>query len=265
MTPNKFSVYLLRDGALEVAINQGWMLEDGFSRTIEATSLIFQEVIGRQRHLCSAYPEEARVLAGQGIFAGPLVNADSGEVIGMLKVEDLDFLELNLTTIDNFRILCDWIGTAYANAKLAEEERTGVYLNADRTLMSATFFDRQTTFLASLAQRVGFDVSILILQVEDADALDEDANKTVAAALNACVSRQLRTTDLAFDYQRKNLEYALVLPATPLANAQIVADKLLAEIRTHLPDHLADLKFTTTTSALYERSAEQKAEPEARK
>lgn len=258
MSPTKFSVYLMKDGTLEAAINQGWMLEDGFSRTIEATDILFQEVVGRQQYLCSAYPEEARALAGQGIFAGPLLSAESGEVIGMLKIEDLDFLDLNLTTIDNFRILCDWIGTAYSNAKLSEEQRTGVYLNADRTLMSTSFFDRQTTFLAALAQRVGFDVSLLILQVDDADDLDEAANKEVAAALNACVSRQLRTTDLAFDYQRNNLEYALVLPATPLASAQIVADKLLAEIRKHLPDHLSGLRFTTTASALYEQPAKQK-------
>lgn len=262
MSPTKFSVYMLKDGTLEAAINQGWMLEDGFSRTIEATDLLFQEVVGRQRYLCSAYPDEARVLAEEGIFAGPLMSADTGEVIGMLKIEDLDFLDLNLTTIDNFRILCDWIGTAYSNAKLADEQRTGVYLNADRTLMSATFFDRQTSFLASLAERVGFDVSIVILQVNDADELDEETSKAVATALNACVSRQLRTTDMAFDYQRKNLEYALVLPATPLANAQIVIEKLMTEIRLHLPDHLSDLKFTTTASALYEQSGKQKAQAE---
>jgi hypothetical protein len=256
MSPKKFSVFLLKDGVLEAGINQGWMLEDGYSRTLDSTSPLFQEVIGRQRFLCSAYPEEARVLGPEGIFAGPLMSVDTGEVMGMLKIEDLDFLELNLTTIDNFRILCDWIGTAYSNAKQAEEERTGVYLNADRTLMSTSFFDRQTSFLSSLAQRVGFDVSLLILRVENADELDSEANKQVATALNAAVTRHLRTTDLAFDYQRKNLEYALVLPATPLANAHIVADKILKEIHDHLPDDVADIKFSTTASALYEHSAE---------
>jgi polysaccharide biosynthesis protein PelD len=263
LSPKKFSIYLLKDGILEAGINQGWMLEDGYPRTIEATDVLFQEVIGRQRFLCSAYPEEARALGSQGVFAGPLMSAENGEVIGMLKVEDLDFLDLNLTTIDNFRILCDWIGTAYSNARIAEEERTGVYLNADRTLMSTSFFDRQTAFLSALAQRVGFDVSLLILGVEDAEHMSEDANKLVATALNAAVTRHLRTTDLAFDYQRRNLEYALVLPATPLANVHVVADKIMNEIRDHLPPEVANLKFTTTASALYEQSSAKPRQPVA--
>lgn len=43
----------------------------------------------------------------------------------MLKIEETGFLQLNVTTLENFRLLCEWIGTAFAQARRFETMGAG--------------------------------------------------------------------------------------------------------------------------------------------
>ena len=46
-----------------------------------------------------------------------MIDSETGEVFGMLKIEKMDLLEFNLSRLETFRIVCELIGTAYSNAK----------------------------------------------------------------------------------------------------------------------------------------------------
>jgi len=251
MAPQKFSLYLLNNNVLEAVTNEGWTAEDTYTRVFDAGTLLFQNVVGRQRFLASIYPEEERILGGEGIMAGPLISVETGEVVGMLKVEAIGFLDLHLASVENFRILCEWVGTAFANAQRYEAAAEGALMNPERVLLSAGFFDRQTKFLIALARRVGFDVSLVVVRIGAAE-LREELRLMVAASLAEAVTSQLRTTDLAFDYQRSGWEYAVVLPNTPFPNAQIAADKLVKTIRDRLPAAAAGIELSASLQSLYQ-------------
>mgnify|MGYP006278077681 CR=1 FL=1 len=121
MSPRRFSLFLLTGEALELASSEGWeSAETVYARAFDGQSALFQAVVGSHRTLVAASAEDERVLAGEGLLAGPLLNVDSGEVVGMLKIEELGFLDLSVTSIENFRLLCEWIGTAYAHARRFE-------------------------------------------------------------------------------------------------------------------------------------------------
>jgi len=44
--------------------------------------------------------------------------------LGMVKIEGMPFHELTPAAIQNFRILCDWIGIAFAKAQRFERLRS---------------------------------------------------------------------------------------------------------------------------------------------
>ncbi len=119
--PRRFSVFLLSGDALTLATSEGW---DGagtvYARAFDGQSRLFQAVVGSHRTLVAASAADEQVLGGEGLLAGPLLNVDSGEVIGMLKIEEMGFLDLSVTSTENFRLLCEWIGTAYAQARRFE-------------------------------------------------------------------------------------------------------------------------------------------------
>jgi len=259
LSPEAFSVFVLNRDALEAMLCEGWTEEDKFGRRFAASAPLFAAIVSGRQVVCAARANEERVLAGEGVLAGPLVNPDTGELIGMLKIERMGFREFNIAAIENFRVLCDWIGTAYATAlryQLAEE--TSVLSGAGQ-LMSAGYFERQSKFMRSLAARVGFDVPLVVLRIEDADRLDPDTLGQVSQAISDAVQRQLRTTDLAFDFRRQGYEYVLMLPATPVANAGAVADKLLADLKRNLPSAASNLKMTASVQVLHEVKRDERA------
>jgi polysaccharide biosynthesis protein PelD len=125
MSPRRFSLFLLAKGELVFATGAGWDEASSERRAYDGQSALFQATVGSRRTLAVASAADAAVLAGEGVLAGPLVNLESGEVIGMLKIEEMGFLQLNVTTLENFRLLCEWIGTAFAQARRFETMGAG--------------------------------------------------------------------------------------------------------------------------------------------
>ena len=73
MNPEKFSVFLLRNDSLELAVEDGWTGEDNFPRRYAAGTAIFQEIVGRQRVLTVADPDDVPALLGAGIIGSPIM------------------------------------------------------------------------------------------------------------------------------------------------------------------------------------------------
>jgi hypothetical protein len=121
LSPAKFSLFMLDAGMLEAAATEGWSADDRYANAFDASSRLFQAVVGERHILTAVSPEHEAILGGEGLLAGPLVSNASAKVVGMLKIEAIPFAEFNPTTVQNFRILCDWIGTAYDNALRYEQ------------------------------------------------------------------------------------------------------------------------------------------------
>jgi hypothetical protein len=121
MAPHKFSLFLLNGRILEAAATEGWFPSDLLVREFNASSALFEAIVLRREFLCVTNPVHEAVLGGQGMLAGPLVSNETGEVLGMLKVEEIDFLDLHPSCVQNFRTLCEWIGMAFANAQRVEQ------------------------------------------------------------------------------------------------------------------------------------------------
>ena len=51
----------------------------------------------------------------------PVRDSSTGEVLGMLKIERIDFQDMTLDTLGVFQGVCDWIGMVIANQRHIEE------------------------------------------------------------------------------------------------------------------------------------------------
>lgn len=230
LSAKRFSVFLLKGDALEAVslesvVTEGWGTAEHLPDRYDAGSPLFQAVVGAQRFLCAARVADAGILGDDGMLAGPILSAE-GRVLGMLKVEGLAFLDLNLTTIENFRIVCDWIGTAFAKAKAFETAASDSLYSSEKLVLSTSFLERQIAFLTALGRRMKFDVTLLEITITGAAEAAEADRLLYARTVGEVVGRSLRTTDLAFDHKRSGFEFAVLLPATSTAEARIVAAKL---------------------------------------
>ena len=251
LNPQKFSLYIFHDNKLRATILHGWNANDTYAQEIDSYSPLYQAVVGQQELLVVANEQHEVALDGQGIMAGPIIDPDTKRVVGMLKIEQIDFVSLSLNTIETFRALSEWIGTALINARNYQTVKSEAIVNPERNLLTYNYFKRQSDYLAKLGKRVGFNVSMLVIQVNNAAAMMDDERITVARQIGESVRAVLRSVDLAFDYQTDGQEYSILLPATNVTGANIVREKIAKDLDRALRGK-RDVTFNFIVSALHE-------------
>ena len=250
--PEQFSLFVLEDGKLRAEIRRGWTDGDPHQTQFLASSPLFHEVVGRQRIVSCSREEDERVLESEGLLAGPLLRTDTGTVLGMLKIERLGFLRLSTETIENFRIVCEWIATAYGKAVRYQEAEHDRVLDRETHLYSHNFLGRQRDYVSVLARRLGFDLSMVTVGVDNAEELDEEVRDELPTVLRETVGTVLRRTDLAFHQSDSEYHYALLLPGTPVVNARFVVEKLKKGLADKLQGPLGAARFTFRADAVHE-------------
>lgn len=251
MAPQKFSLYLLTDNKFNATILHGWQPGDALQQTIENFSPLYQAVLGQQQVLVIANSDHERALDGQGLLAGPILDPTTRQVIGMLKIEQMDFTSLGLQTVESFKALCEWVGAALVNARHYQTAKSEAIVNPERGLLTYGYFRRQSDYMSKLAKRIGFNLSVLVIKLNDADSLDDGARIRIARQISESVRTSLRGIDLAFDYQTNGNEFSILLPATPVSGANIVRDKIARDIERHLRDS-GRANFSYIVQALHE-------------
>jgi hypothetical protein len=251
MNPEKFSLYLLRNDSLELALAEGWTAGDSYPRLYGPASRIFREAVARQCVLSVANHEHEFVLNGEGLIAAPLIVPDTGRVIGMLKIEKLGFFDLNFSNVRTFQQLCNWIAAAHENAVRYQAACSDAVVNSATELFAFGFLSRQLAMLRVLAERIGFDVSMIVVRI-GVEELTTEQRSLVPVVFGRTVQKALRRTDLAFDYQRTGSEFALVLPATAVQGAQAVVAKLHDALQLELAAEGIQARFSFAVQVIYE-------------
>lgn len=259
MNPEKFSAWLLNNGRLEPTIREGWSEQD-VVRDYGPESELFVEIVARQRLLSVANSDDAAALAGAGVAAAPIVVPDSGRVIGMLKIEKLGFLDLTFSNLQMLKVLCQWIGAAYDNAVRYQTARAESAVNTETELFAYGYLSRQLSFLSALAVRAGFDLAMIVVRLENAHQLTDEQRAAAPRAFSRAASQALRKTDLAFDYQRTGTEFAIILPASPVGQSEVVVGKLRAALATELRQDAPDARFAFAVHVIHETGKQARAD-----
>jgi hypothetical protein len=224
--PTKFSLFRVDKEGMVASLMHGWASDDGYARRFDALHPLYQQMMAHQQVLCAANHEHERVLAGEGVLAGALVDEPTGEMIGMLKIEAMAFTELSISTLEAFRSVCDWVAMALMNADKYQQAKTSSVVNPDHQLLTSSYFKRHTDYISSLAKRLNFNVAMVVVRMVDAQKLEASVRNQAAQKLSHAADKILRSVDLAFDYQEADGEFSIVLPATDRKGAQVVQEKL---------------------------------------
>lgn len=239
LSPQKYSLWTLGPDGFELERTVGWTDEDAYDRRLELAHPMVQHILAREPALCVARPFDERKLLGQGLLAGALTDNDSGEIVGMLKVEETAFLDFNLYTLENFNVICSWIGAARVRARRWQKLQADRVTGANELVMSVEVSERIFALLAQLGRRKGFSSSQLIVQPSDPDALSPEQHSILALALGEAVRTTFRATDLAFEREPEDAEYAILLPGTPIGDAKFLAGKLRDALGRRLPPSIS--------------------------
>jgi hypothetical protein len=234
-----FSVFMVADGALQLARQKGWEPEAMLPHCYDAHSLLYDAVVGERRLLCIANPLDEVFLARDGVLAGPIFDADAGRVIGMLKVETLDFVRFHAEAIEHFRIVAEWLGLALAQTVRGREEAYPRLVHAPPLAGSRQVASNGTratsAALSARACAIEYALSVAAIRVSwqrglqvDIAAVGEALRRTVVALLRA-PEHILDTEDLHSAF------FFIVLPKASAANTRAFAETLELALQQCLP------------------------------
>ncbi len=246
LNPAKFSLYLLNQDQLEAILNEGWSANDKFTRVFGPASAMFREVIAHRKFLCVATPADQAVLAGEGLLAGPITSAETGETLGMLKVERMEALDFNMTAVESFRVLCQWIGTSFARARTFEHAASRSFVGAGG-ILSASAEPPLTQFLKSLGRRARFELSAINISVHVPDKFPVERKADVIRGIRQALASSLRQTDIACERGGHGLDYVIMAPVCSHAEARRMSDSIRTAISQAMP---ADLSVRVSAIAV---------------
>ncbi|MBS0623937.1 MAG: GAF domain-containing protein [Verrucomicrobia bacterium] len=108
VSPEKFSIYLLKNQHLDLLLAKGWEAQDTYLQSYTSEHVLFQEIV-RKKAVVSAQ-SSASILQQEGVLAIPILKPESEEVWGMIKIEKMPFLRVTTATIDTLHMIADcWV------------------------------------------------------------------------------------------------------------------------------------------------------------
>jgi polysaccharide biosynthesis protein PelD len=226
LAPKKFSLFLLNGLRLEASISEGWEPDESFSREFDETSPLYRAVVTSRRHLSVVDVADEPILVGEGVLAGPVTDSNTGTIIGMLKIEEIDFLELHPSGVQNFSVLCEWIGWALVNAQQFENQLLEPSDGSGRRLRSALEFEADREMFRSLAAQAGLSGQVLHIAIDTQDFGDGAAAAWRSRIVATLAQRPLKPNQRCYGFDGGEWPYAIMLPGSTSVAAEAFAQDL---------------------------------------
>ena len=250
----KCSWFVLDNAVLESNSQFGWDMDDPYSRTFNALSPLFEQVIRHKRILSITNPEDEEYFQGQGMLAGPVIHPGTKKVYGMLKIENMDFLSLNVQSVQTFQQLCEWLGTLLDPKSALEDE--AMVLKANQKLFSSNYFEQLSEFLTLHNYKGAFSGQSIILHPPANFVLNEKLQQEIQSILHDTMRTLLNDEDSFFEGKKDNSDFIVVIANISFEQAQEVSKKLMKSLADRQSENISFPEFSVSVKSVGENSAQ---------
>lgn len=188
------------------------------------------------------------------LMAAPLQN-DAGVLLGCITVTRLPFFRLTPTSLDRLGVVADWAARALTNARAHEQALASTITDDLVSAYTYAYYQRRLEEEQGRADRYGRPLTVAIFKVAALELVRPERRVELGRLLSLVFSRTARATDLICRYATEDA-FAIVLPETPLSEAQAFAERLSTELRNFkfrpYADEERELDFTLRVLSLRE-------------
>jgi hypothetical protein len=107
------SLAIVDANGLRVVFRHGWPTMAKWREEISGDSLLTKTMLHEPRGLSILIAKDEPCLAGEGLFAAPVLSVDKAAVIGVLKIEDLPARWIDDQTLDRLTAICVHLGPLF--------------------------------------------------------------------------------------------------------------------------------------------------------
>ena len=227
----KFSLYFFdKDQNLVLKSSYGWSGNDIYNDKYLPNSNIYKKVINNRKTLYVARKKDEIILENQGILASSLIDLENDKILGMLKIESIDFKYLVSKNIELFKVLCQWLGISYNSFLYLEKAKENTIKTVDETIYSNNFMEHQLVFLKKLSKRANLNLTTIVIRINNINNIETELKHKAVIFLSKIINDNLRTTDQVFDKDYRSGSYLVVLPNTDIKGAKLVLSKIKIQL-----------------------------------
>jgi polysaccharide biosynthesis protein PelD len=189
------------------------------------------------------------------LMAAPLLGPH-GTLLGCITVTALPFLRLTAASLDRLGLVADWGARALANARTHQETRARTIEDDLVGAYTYAYYERRLQEEETRADRYGRPLAVVVFRIQRFGAVAPERRIELGRVLSLVFSRTLRDVDIVCRYATED-SFAIILPETPPANAEVVVERLSREIANFhfapYADETQDLEFSARVLAVRER------------
>jgi GGDEF domain-containing protein len=189
------------------------------------------------------------------LMAAPMLGAQ-GTLLGCITVTSLPFLRLTPASLDRLGLVADWGARTLENARTHEQTRARTIEDDLVRAYTYAYYQRRIQEEEVRADRYGRPLAVVIFRIHRFEAVAPERRADLGRVLSLVFSRTLRDVDIVCRYATPD-SFAIILPETPPARAEVVVDRLSHEIGnfhfTPYGDESQDLEFSARVLAVRER------------
>ncbi|MFQ5730203.1 MAG: GAF domain-containing protein, partial [Waddliaceae bacterium] len=249
LNPQKFSVFSFGPHGLEATTSQGWTDEDTFLRRFSIGHPLHREIVERKRMVCIVNQDDEQIFDGEGVIAGPLIDRNTGEVFGMIKIEEIDFFKLDIGNMETFKTLCDLVGSAYSNAKKYKMAMANAIYEEEMGIFSYKLYSLFKNFLRNLCITANIPLSYLSIKLQGADELMNENERAIISEIYSLLMGEIAEGTAIFQGKEK-IMYQILLANTTVKQAKKLSLSILDAIQKN--SLLSKYRFSFSVESLYE-------------
>ena len=189
------------------------------------------------------------------LMAAPLTGSE-GALLGCITVTSLPFLRLTPASLDRLGLVADWGARTLENARTHEQTLARTIEDELVRAYTYAYYQRRIHEEEVRADRYGRPLSVVIFRIHRFGVVAPERRAELGRVLSLVFSRTLRDVDIVCRYATEDA-FAIILPETAPARAEVVVERLSSEIRNfHFApygDNEHDLEFSARVLAVREQ------------
>lgn len=230
------ALYFKTPDGWELKVSQGWKDQDsrpsrlGLHEGITGKAGMSGKVVSVKDILKQEDVTGVKVLElKDSILSGPLCLGEGGDVVGVLSIQSLDFLNFNSATINLFQFLLSWASRSLGRAHYIQGLRINEVLDPELGVYTQHHFNARAKDEFLRSRTYYLPLSLALIQICPMVSLSASKRRHFVEIVAEFLRHSCRGMDVVARFEDKDVDFGILLVTTSQAQAGEFKDKLMSD------------------------------------
>lgn len=244
------AIYVWRNNAWHLKVNEGWKAYENYPAVLQKGEGL-TGLAGDSGKIVTIRDFVGANAAGNILtdcmMAGPIRNGEKGEVVAVLSIQDIPFLNFTSASVSLFGFLLEWASRSVGQALQLAALREGEIWDPTFQVFSYRYFESRLNQEWLRSKTYYLPLSLGLVNIEGVDTLPQAAEDQLLQIVAQVLRSSCREVDVIARYTRSDIPFAFLLITASPAQAEDIRQKITTNLdRLHLADNnpaYAKLRF----------------------